>query len=349
MPPAVATSLFMFLQSSEDAVTSNVPCVSHPSSKCSTGDKKMKKIVVLPPIEVLQGQTDKYGRRKIRCTLCYENMSASLLGKSTSPPAIATESGTSLHSEVIETHLASAMHAAAASADRFRNLSASDRQRDVRILQQFAHCNAHLATQTGQKMIEVYADAKKGSTGWSWPARHVAHLMSQSFKANEPHEPYKPPTGHLTYVNPPTYREFLLSIVEAELSKVQEKIGTSLALSLRVDGSVDLTQLDNKHCLIKIVDKNGDEDTLFLGFAEPHDRGTRGYVAAVKEACEKVMKWDQLLNKLSSIVTDGESMNTGVRQSLWTELDKMRADINLPPLLKIWCAVHRSSLAWSSA
>lgn len=55
------------------------------------------------------------------------------------------------------------------------------------------------------------------------------------------------------------YRDFLVNIVEAELSRLQARIVTSLAVSLRVDSLVDRTQLDNKHCLVKIVDKNGEE------------------------------------------------------------------------------------------
>jgi hypothetical protein len=41
-------------------------------------------------------------------------------------------------------------------------------------------------------------------------------------------------------------------------------------------------------------------------------------------------------------------MNTGAKQSLWTEWDKMGAERKLPPLMKVWCAVHRSSLAWTN-
>jgi hypothetical protein len=311
-------------------------------------EKTNKKITVSAPIEITPGKTDKHGRRMVRCTVCLENLAACLIGKCTRPPSIATELGTSLHSTVVEKHLASTMHTTAVTASMAKKLMPADRQLKIPVLQKFSHANIKLATETGRKMIEIYGDVKKGSTGWSWPSRHVAHLVADAYNPNEPHGSYCPPTGSLAYVNPGTYTDFLLNIVDAEMPKLQARIRSCLAVSLRVDGSVDRTQLDNKHCMLKLVDKNGHEDTVFLGFAEPQERATAGYVKAVIQACEKVAKWDELLPKICSIVTNGESMNTGAKQSLWTELDKMRSERKLPPLMKVWCAVHRSSLAWTN-
>lgn len=83
------------------------------------------------------------------------------------------------------------------------------------------------------------------------------------------------------------------------------------------------------------------------GFATPTERGTEGYTKAVVSAVEQVIPWDELLPLITSIATDGESMNTGLRHSLWTWLDEERNRLNCSqPLIKMWCAVHRSNLAW---
>ena len=161
-----------------------------------------------------------------------------------------------------------------------------------------------------------------------------------------PHTAYNSPAGSLAYVNPPSYQFLLNYIVAPHKLQLMEKILNAAAASLRVDGSVDKFQVHNVHVMIKIVHCSGEEETLFLGFEEPSSRGTSGYVAAVKAAVEHVISWDQLLPCLSSIATDGENLNTGDRKSLWQSLEDERLAKGLPPLLKVWCAVHRSNLCW---
>lgn len=46
------------------------------------------------------------------------------------------------------------------------------------------------------------------------------------------------------------------------------KLKTKLALSLRVDGSVDRTQIDNIHVMAKIISTNGHSELVFIGFKE---------------------------------------------------------------------------------
>ena len=60
-----------------------------------------------------------------------------------------------------------------------------------------------------------------------------------------------------------------------------------------------------------------------------------------------------IIQEISSIVTDGTNMNSGERGGLWVLLEKLRQQQapdkeSLIPLIKIWCAVHRSNLAWKS-
>ena len=48
----------------------------------------------------------------------------------------------------------------------------------------------------------------------------------------------------------------------------------------------------------------------------------------------------------SSIVTDGKSLNSGECSGLWRKLEQEKSLQDSSPLLKIWCAAHRSNLAY---
>jgi len=95
--------------------------------------------------------------------------------------------------------------------------------------------------------------------------------------------------------------------------------------------------------LVKIVTSEGNPELIFFKFEEPESRGVRGYYDAVKKAVNQVVPWDDLLALMSSIVTDGASINSADKNGLWSILEKERADL---PLIKVWCAVHRTALAW---
>ena len=101
--------------------------------------------------------------------------------------------------------------------------------------------------------------------------------------------------------------------------------------------------------MAKLICENGDENLVFLGAAEPKVRGARGVYRAVIRACQNVIGEDAvkpLLERVSSIVTDGASVNTGEKNGLWALFDsEIQSGV---PKLKIWCAVHRSQLAWQS-
>ena len=138
-------------------------------------------------------------------------------------------------------------------------------------------------------------------------------------------------------------------IVETDKINVAQKLSRALAISLRADGSVDRTQIDNVHVMAHVVTETGLEETLFLGFCEPKERGAIGYFKAIQDATSFTLKWDNLFPLVSSVVTDGASINTGERRGLWAQLQEMRDKSTCnAPLLKIWCSVHRSALAWKS-
>src|SRR5690606_38513829 len=130
--------------------------------------------------------------------------------------------------------------------------------------------------------------------------------------------------------------------------RFREVVVNSVALSLRADGSVDRMQIDNVHVMAKIVTREGDVNTCFLGFQEPDSRGAQGYYDAIKSATSFSSEWPVVLSKLSSVVTDGASIKTGEKKGFWALLEKDKTGKAGPDhaLIKIWCAVHRSALVW---
>ena len=96
---------------------------------------------------------------------------------------------------------------------------------------------------------------------------------------------------------------------------------------------------------IRFFPVEGDLINRFLGFCEPVERGVTGYIQCIQEAIKAVQSWNDLMKVVSSIVTDGESLNSGERNGLWKK-EKALHDSSHGPLLKIWCAAHRSNLAY---
>ncbi|KAL4132410.1 hypothetical protein QTP88_009564 [Uroleucon formosanum] len=81
-------------------------------------------------------------------------------------------------------------------------------------------------------------------------------------------------------------------------------------------------------------------------------RGAEGILDAIETACINNVGHDvteYIFKNISSIVTDGAAVNIGSEGGLWTLVEnKWRNNSNKSnvPLIKIWCAVHRSNLAW---
>lgn len=93
-------------------------------------------------------------------------------------------------------------------------------------------------------LLQVYFDAKRLTlTANSWPARYVVGKASQNFDFAKSEETI-PRQLNLQYVNPPSHLTLLSCIVEAERNVIMDKIDKCLAMSLRIDGSIDRTQID---------------------------------------------------------------------------------------------------------
>lgn len=142
---------------------------------------------------------------------------------------------------------------------------------------------------------------------WSFPARHVASLMADRLKLNDPPETFAPTELDLQYVTPHCHRE-MLTIADTNRLSFGEHLQSALAVSLRIDGAVDKQRLDNKHVMASYVSMKGDMKTVYLGLSESEERGSDGLFIALKEASSKSgLKWKDIFGHTTSIVPDGAS------------------------------------------
>lgn len=165
--------------------------------------------------------------------------------------------------------------------------------------------DADLRKHNGSLMISIFNDAKRTSlTPWSWPSRHVALEMANNFKTNGHFLDVNP---NLCYVTPSQHPELLNCIVKSDKPNLATCLRSALALSLRVDGSVDKTQDHNVYVLVNVVHRDGSAETLFLGFVVPDKvqvlpngnplpyAKSLAYFNCVKEIVGQTIPWDEFL------------------------------------------------------
>ena len=195
-------------------------------------------------------------------------------------------------------------------------------------------------------MLDVYNDAQRGTIfAWSWPSHVLTRFKADEVKIDN-FTPFIPTANQIPYLNPVQHREFLSCMAVVGWKQVKKELSEALAASLRVDGSVDRQQIDSKHICAQIVTAEGDVINRFLGFCEPVERGVTSYVQCVQEATKAVQPWNDLMKVTSSIVTDGESLNSGDRSGLWKKLEEEKAlhDSSHGPLLEVWCSQVKSGV-----
>lgn len=170
------------------------------------------------------------------------------------------------------------------------------------------------ANYVGKLLIQVFVDAKSLTlAAFNWLARYVAFEASNSFSYDQTTDII--PDLSLQYINPTKHLELLSSIVASDIENIKKTINECLAISLRVDGSVDRSQKDKIYVLAKIVKSNGEMKLLFLGVAEQVERSASGLLKATLEAMHSNLS-EQFTNKIilknvSSLCTDGTNVNIG--------------------------------------
>lgn len=266
------------------------------------------------------------------------------------PPAITTTTGARYRKETISEHIQTKYHTECCQASRLKSLkdvSAEPASMGALI----SKANAKLADHVGKLLIQVYIDAKKlVLSAYSWPSRYIANEAGFDFKFNSNSNPsIIPPNINMQYVNLPAHLDFLTVISNSDHKNFKKKIEDCIAISLRIDGSVDRTRLDKIYIMAKIINLNGSLELLFLGISIQTQRKAAGLMEAVNKGLESILGDPLILyRKISSICTDGTNLNIGEKSSLWQLLEEtVKNSGSLIPLIKIWCCAHRADLVWN--
>lgn len=301
----------------------------------------------------------KGGRHYVSCSTCTKHNDVvrkhSHKGRI---PAIATKLGTIFRKEIVKEHIASLAHTEAVKCERLSKLNKVEVAQTAPMDRLISKGNEHIANKMGGMMVTVYNDAKHLTlSANSWPSRVVANQKAMQFKFNDrdlrdvSRKSDSQDQYDMQYLTPKNHRILLKCIANSHRSEVFNKLLNARAASIRLDGSVDRSQIDKIYLLCKVVAQDGDTQEFFLGIAEPSKRGAAGIFEALQAALTATFgeQGRHLLNLMSSVVTDGASVNIGEKNGLWSLLqDHIRASGCVRPLLKVWCAVHRSQLAWES-
>jgi len=216
----------------------------------------------------------------VRCKVCYQHQQTVLLNckqKNHIPP-IYTEFGTFHRKELMAKHLKSNEHTECLKVERLSKLLEAELHITAPINKYISQPNKELAEKIAQYMYTIFNDSKRETlSACSWLSKEVVALKRERLKISEEFDPFILIERDLQYVNSTSYSNFSKCIVEADISNFKEKLRKCLAISLRVDGSVDRTQLDNIHILAKVITETGEIELIFIGFKEPNQGSTRSF------------------------------------------------------------------------
>lgn len=287
--------------------------------------------------------------RYIRCKICVSNPSiVKMFCSKTGLPSITTNEGTRYRTESIQSHFKSKYHEHCKSAESLKNMQLDQNKASIDC--HISQANKQLANHIGKLILQLYTDGKKlTNSAYSWPARYVSAEASHHFDFNKKSETTIPKNIEMQYVNPNSHLELLSTIVKSH-EELEEKLKSALAVSIRVDGSVDRTQIDKIYILLKVLSSGGRNELIFLAIGKQTERGAIGLMNAIRNGIksnvgEKLYK--MIILKTSSICTDGTNINSGDKGGLWKLFeDEVRKEGSTLPLLKVWCSAHRMDLVW---
>lgn len=265
-------------------------------------------------------------------------------------PKIAQTIGTGYRSTVWKHHITTKYHKACLQASKLSPLlEAKNVNERTTLDDMILGARAHLANSIGRQAITIYADAKQLTVAAnSWPARQITNQIANCFDFNDiaknEESVRKLP---MNYLHPSFHLKMMDCIVTVEKNFIQQKLNDCIALSIRVDGSVDRTCLDKIYVIAKIINKSGEMESIFLGIGVQIDRKASGLLATMKQTINNhgTNLYEMCLKKMTSFVTDGASINVGERNGLWKLIDDDAKAVGATQIIvKIWCACHRSDL-----
>ena len=213
------------------------------------------------------------------------------------------------------------------------------------LIKMFNDGNKKLCNKIGGWILHAYNDAKILTlTAHNWPSRIVATEMQKMFDFNQPFTPFKPTDFDLQYLFPDFHNELLEAIVESDLDRFRKQISSVEASSDAMHHLIECRMTIN---FFYSIDKQGNEETLFLGIGEVTEPGAEGHVKALFKGTERFISFNYVLKQINHITTDGENKNTGIHKGVWAQLDSLKEKLDPEyPLLKSICSVHTSALAF---
>lgn len=306
--------------------------------------------------DVIKKWTNGGGKYNVCCLICVkypDTVRRYQLNRR--PPQITLSAGTQNRANIIEAHLHSIYHKACV--ERFNREKIENADKGIvgkpsstPLEHMISSQNAAKANTISRYLMSTYIDGKQlTSSAYSWPARMLVNEYGQIYQINQPEKNEEALQKlNLQYLTPNMHAELMECIVDVERNVVRKKIENGYALSLRADGSIDCTNIDKIYVLAKIINDQGELETLFLGVAEQTERGALGLLATIKKivGVHGEHFWKTVLKKMSSFVTDGASVNIGEHKGLWRLIDIEAEGCGANQhIMKIWCAAHRSDLA----
>lgn len=288
--------------------------------------------------------------RYVRCKVCHANPSiVKMYCENKKPPPIAGE-GVRFRRATVELHFNTKYHEESKKAEvvKIAQPNGNKESMDYHI----SHANKALADRTGKLLLLVYGAAKKLTiSAHCLPAIYVSAEAAHSFEFDSI-QPTIPTGIDLQYINSNAHLEYLSTIVQSH-DEFEAKLKSSLAVSIRVDGSVDRIQIDKIYVMLKVMTNKGESEIVFLGVARQTERGSKGLFDATIAAIKSNMDVDcykELMRKISSICTDGTNVNSGEKGGLWALFEEQTIKLGSTLLLlKIWCSAHRADLVWGDA
>lgn len=301
------------------------------------------------------------GRRYVRCEPCFRHPNIVKQHLSTKRiPLIAQECGTLYNKASMIKHRKEVCHQEAlkvhhqeSSSFSKSNTEGVEKVKDVR-----TEDDEVIADEVGRVMIQLYQDAKQlNLIPRSFSGIISTSNLASTFNMNRAHVPLISADSFAPQHDTLDPLEYLQCIVESdENHHIREEIRDAVALSLHCSGNVDKMGIDKFYVRVKVVTKTADVKVYFLGVGEPFERSAKSVMSALESACSKTVGTDffkTVVEKTSSIVVDGISLDVKERETLWSLMRQLQKVMSspfqdLPPLLTNWCNVHRSDLAWES-
>lgn len=163
------------------------------------------------------------------------------------PPAITTQKGTRFYEKILSDHLNTVYHKECAKSYR---TSTIEREKSTPMGIAISKAAKKQIDHIGKLMISIYMDAKRlNLSANSWPSRYVAAEASNAYDSQKQSESIVPNNINLQYINAHGHLNLMTAIVESDRPAFLQKINECLALSLRIDGSVDFTHMDKIYVL----------------------------------------------------------------------------------------------------